>query len=85
MFGVSFANLILLPLVGMIVVLLSPLPKEIGVILIVSLLVPLAVNNVNIAALYDCKPYDVTAIVFFSTVLFLFLIYFDLKVLKWIF
>lgn len=84
-FGVSFAKLVLLPLVGMIVVLLSPLPKEIGVILIVSLLVPLAVNNVNIAALYDCKPYDVTAIVFFSTVLFLFLIYFDLKVLKWIF
>jgi len=81
----SFVKLIFLPIVGIIVVFLSPLPNDIGAILIISLLVPLAVNNVNIAALYDCKPYDVTAIVFFSTVLFLVLIYFDLKVIDFIF
>jgi len=81
----SFVKLIFLPIIGIIVVFLSPLPNDIGAILIISLLVPLAVNNVNIAALYDCKPYDVTAIVFFSTVLFLVLIYFDLKVIDFIF
>ncbi|MEA3513515.1 MAG: AEC family transporter [Campylobacterota bacterium] len=77
--GVSFSKLILLPTVGIVVVLFSGIPNEIGIILIISLLVPLAVNNVNIAALYDCKPYDVTAIVLVTTVLFLLLIYFELK------
>lgn len=81
----SFVKLIFLPLVGMIVVFISPLPNDIAAILIISLLVPLAVNNVNIAALYDCKPYDVTAIVFLSTVLFLVLIYFDLRVIELVF
>ncbi len=81
----SFVKLIFLPIVGIGVVFLSPLPNDIGAILIISLLVPLAVNNVNIAALYDCKPYDVTAIVFLSTVLFLVLIYFDLKVIDFVF
>ena len=81
----SFVKLIFLPIIGICVVFVSPLPNDIAAILIISLLVPLAVNNVNIAALYDCKPYDVTAIVFFSTVLFLVLIYFDLKVLKFLY
>jgi len=84
-FSTSFVKLIFLPIVGIVVVFLSPLPNDIGAILIISLLVPLAVNNVNIAALYDCKPYDVTAIVFLSTVLFLVLIYFDLRVIDFIF
>jgi len=81
----SFIKLIFLPIVGIVVILLSPLPNDLGAILIVSLVVPLAVNNVNISALYDCKPYDVTAIVFLSTILFLILIYFDLRVIDFIF
>jgi hypothetical protein len=81
----SFVKLIFLPIIGILVVFISPLPNDIAAILIISLLVPLAVNNVNIAALYDCKPYDVTAIVFFSTVLFLVLIYFDLRVIEFVF
>lgn len=81
----SFVKLIFLPIVGIGVLFISPLPNEIGAILIVSLLVPLAVNNVNISALYDCKPYDVTAIVFLSTILFLILIYFDLRVIDFLF
>ncbi len=81
----SFAKLVFVPFIGVVVILLSPLPNEIGAILTVSLLVPLAVNNVNMAALYDCRPYDVTAIVLISTLLFLFLIYFDLEIIKYIF
>jgi len=81
----SFIKLIFVPAVGVGIVLLSGLPNEIASILIISLLVPLAVNNVNIASLYNCKPYDVTAVVFVSTVLFLFLIYIDLEIIKYIF
>ena len=82
---VSFIKLIFVPAIGIIVVLIAGLPSDIASILIISLLVPLAVNNVNIAALYDCKPYDVTAVVFVSTILFLFFIYFDLELIKLIF
>ena len=70
---VSFTKLIFIPIIGIIVVLISGFDTQIAYILIVSLSLPLAVNNVNIAALYDCKPYDVTAVVFTSTVLFLIL------------
>lgn len=84
-FSTSFAKLVFVPVVGIIVLSFSSLPDDLSAILMVSLLVPLAVNNVNMAALYDCKPYDVTAIVLISTVLFLFLIYFDLEIIKYIF
>ena len=83
--SVSFIKLIFVPVIGIIVILLAGIPNEIATILMVSLLVPLAVNNVNIAALYKCKPYDVTAVVFISTVLFLILIYFDLEIIKLLF
>ncbi|MEA3552911.1 MAG: AEC family transporter [Campylobacterota bacterium] len=82
---VSFIKLIFVPAVGVGVVLISGLPNDVASILVISLLVPLAVNNVNIASLYNCKPYDVTAVVFVSTVLFLILIYFDLEAIKYLF
>lgn len=84
-FSTSFAKLVFVPFIGLIVLYFSGLPNELAMILMVSLAVPLAVNNVNIAALYDCKPYDVTAIVLVSTALFLGLIYFELELLRWIF
>ena len=83
--SVSFSKLILVPLVGLIVILNSSLPNDIASILMVSLFVPLAVNNVNIAALYKCKPYEVTAIILVSTVLFLIMIYGDLELVKYFF
>ena len=84
-FGVSLAKLVLVPIIGLIVLQFSGLPNELAMILMVSLFVPLAVNNVNMAALYNCKPYDVTAIVLISTGLFLALIYFELELLKIVF
>ena len=81
----TFVKLIILPIVGIIFSYLFNLPSDIAKILIVSLAVPLAVNTVNISALYDCKPYEVTYIVFLSTVLFLLLFYFDLEIINRIF
>ncbi len=81
----TIAKLIFVPLVGVVVLQLSGLDTELSMILMVSLLVPLAVNNVNIAALYDCRPYDVTAIVLLSTLLFMVLVYFELELLRGLF
>jgi len=81
----SFAKLIFVPIIGVIVLSLSTLPDQYASILMVSLLVPLAVNNVNIAALYDCKPYDVTSVVLVSTAIFLAIVYFNISIINYIF
>ena len=84
-FWVSGAKLIFVPVVAIIVLQFSSLPNELASILMVSLIVPLAVNNVNIAALYNCKPLDVTSVVLVSTIIFLILAYFDLEIIKGLF
>jgi predicted permease len=40
-------------------------------IILLELLVPLAVTNVNLSSLYDCKPIDVTTLVFLTSLLFI--------------
>lgn len=84
-FLVSGVKLIVVPLIGILVLQYSSLPNELAAILMVSLIVPLAVNNVNMAALYNCKPLDVTSIVMVSTLIFLVLAYFDLEIIKGLF
>ncbi|HHD78592.1 MAG TPA: transporter, partial [Epsilonproteobacteria bacterium] len=36
-----------------------------------EMMVPLAVANINLASLYECKPKDVTSLILISTVLFI--------------
>ena len=75
---ISFVKLIFIPIIGMIVLSFFTIDTQIAKIFMLSLIVPLAVNNVNISALYNCKPYEVTSAILVSTVLFLFVLYFDL-------
>jgi len=81
----TFVKLIVLPIVGISFAYMFNLPSDIAKILIVSLSVPLAVTTVNISALYNCKPYEVTYIIFLSTLLFLFLFYFELEFINMVF
>jgi len=83
--SVSFAKLIVLPAVGIVFMLFSDLNAETSMILIISLFAPLAVTNVNLAALYDCKPSATAGVIFVSSFLFLFLVYFDIEIVKYIF
>ena len=81
---ISFVKHILLPLVGIVIVLnFTNLNSYVASILIMELMVPLAVNNVNIAALYNCKPLDVAASVLSSTSLFVFFLYFYIEIIKY--
>jgi len=75
--SISIAKLIVLPIIGINIAIFMGLSAEVTKILAMSLAVPLAVNNVNIASLYNCKPYAVTASVLISSILFLFIFYFD--------
>lgn len=80
-FFTTVVKILLLPAVGIVVALAFEIEPFIAGILIISLATPLAVNNVNLAALYDCKPLDVTSVVLFSTITFLLCFYFLLQVI----
>jgi malate permease and related proteins len=81
---ISFVKHILLPVVGIIIVLsFTNLNSYVASILIMELMVPLAVNNVNLAALYNCKPFNVAASVLISTALFAFFLYFNIEIIKY--
>jgi predicted permease len=47
---------------------IKPLVQE---IILMEMLVPLAVANINLASLYDCHPKDVTSLILLSTILFI--------------
>lgn len=83
--NIVFIKHILLPAVGLAVILYFDMNPYISAILFMELMVPLAVNNVNLAALYNCKPHDTTAAILLTTVAFLCLIYFYLELIHYFF
>ncbi|MDH3324445.1 MAG: AEC family transporter [Candidatus Peregrinibacteria bacterium] len=72
-----FAKFMILPALGLLGLYLSErfldfaVPTLIKQIFMLQLFVPLAVNNVNLASLFNCKPRIVSELVFFTTLLFL--------------
>lgn len=60
---VPFATALLLSFIS-----LSPTIKA---ILLMEMLTPLAVANINLASLYECRPKDVTTLILLSTLLFI--------------
>lgn len=73
--NISLFKHLILPVVGLFVILFFELPAFVGAIIFMELFVPLAVNNVNIASLYKCKPIDTTFSVLVSSFVFIFLMY----------
>lgn len=75
---------ILLPGVAFIVLINIELESMIKGIIFIELMMPLAVANVNLASLYDCSPKVVTALVFFSSILFLGVIFIATQILVYL-
>lgn len=75
---------VVLPLTAFGVLYSLDLEPMIKGIIFIELMMPLAVANVNIASLYDCKPRLVTALVFVSSFLFLGIIFVAVKVLSYL-
>jgi len=74
---------ILLPLISFILLLNIDIDKMIKGIIFIELLMPLAIANVNLASLYECKPKVVTALVFVSSILFLGVIFIGVSLLQY--
>ncbi|MDD3343838.1 MAG: AEC family transporter [Sulfurospirillaceae bacterium] len=69
---VSLLKFILTPIAAAFILFVwLPIPYIAATLVFLELIVPLAVTNVNLSALYDCKPLDVTALIFFTSLLFI--------------
>ncbi|MBN2816592.1 MAG: AEC family transporter [Campylobacterales bacterium] len=75
---------LLLPFISFIILSMLDIDRMIKGILFIELLMPLAVANVNLASLYDCKPRIVTALVFVSSLLFLGVIFVGVIILEYL-
>ena len=73
---VNLMKFLLLPLLAFFILQLTSLPMMIKGIIFMELFMPLAVANVNLGSLYHCKPEDITALIFISSLLFLGLSFF---------
>ena len=75
---------LILPILAFVVLYNIELDSMIKGVIFIELLMPLAVANVNLASLYNCEPKVVTALVFITSILFLIIILFGVKVLTYL-
>ena len=80
---ISF-KFIVLPLIAFLVLRSIDLEPMIKGIIFIELMMPLAIANVNLASLYDCRPKLVTALVFISSFIFLGAIFVGVEVLVYL-
>lgn len=71
---------IIIPLATALILSYTDLPLIVQGIIFMEMMVPLAVANINLASLYDCRPKDVTSLILLSTLLFMPILF----ILSWI-
>jgi len=75
---------LVLPLVTFVVLGFFELESMIKGVLFMELIMPLAIANVNLASLYNCKPKTVTSLVLISSVAFLAIIFVAISILEYL-
>lgn len=78
--GTLGQKFVIIPLATAFILSLTDMPLFVQGVLFMEMMVPLAVANINLASLYDCRPKDVTSLILLSTLLFIPLLF----VLSWI-
>ena len=66
-----FIKFIIMPLISLVILYLLNVKGIALKSTILEVLVPMAITNVSLASIFDCKPKDVTTIVFISSLLFI--------------
>jgi len=69
--GTISQKFIIIPLATAIILSFTNLPLFVQGVIFMEMIVPLAVANINLASLYNCKPKDVTSLILLSTLLFM--------------
>lgn len=81
---ISFSKHILLPIIGIIVVVnFTNFNPMIASILVMELMMPLAVNNVNFSVVYNTKPTDVAATILVSSAIFIAILHFYIEIIDY--
>jgi predicted permease len=61
---------IIIPLVTAFILSFTDLSLFVQGVILMEMMVPLAIANINLASLYDCRPKEVTALILLSTLIF---------------
>jgi len=69
--GTMSQKFLIIPLATALILSYTDLPLYVQGVIFMEMMVPLAVANINLASLYDCKPKDVTSLILLSTLLFI--------------
>ena len=69
--GTISQKFIIVPLATAFILSLTHLPLFVQGVIFMEMMVPLAVANINLASLYNCRPKDVTSLILLSTLLFM--------------
>ncbi len=69
--GVMSHKFIIIPFVTAFILSFTELSYFVQSIILMEMMVPLAVANINLASLYDCRPKEVTALILLSSVIFI--------------
>ena len=68
--GTLSQKFLFVPFFSALILSLTDLPLFVQAVILMEMMTPLAVANINLASLYDCRPQDVTALILLSTLLF---------------
>lgn len=81
---ISFVKHILLPIIGILIIIsFTNLNSLVASILIMELMMPLAVNNVNFSVIYNTKPTDVAATILVSSAIFVAILHFYIEIIDY--
>jgi len=69
--GTLSQKFIFIPLATILILSLTNIPLFVQAVILMEMMTPLAVANINLASLYDCRPKDVTTLILLSTLLFI--------------
>jgi len=69
--GTLSQKFLFVPLLSALILSLTGLPPFVQAVILMEMMTPLAVANINLASLYDCRPQDVTTLILLSTLLFI--------------
>jgi len=79
---VNIVKFVLLPGLAFFILQFTALSPMIKGVILMELCMPLAVANVNLGSLYHCKPEDITALIFISSLIFLGLSFFIFNIIE---
>ena len=72
--GVLGQKFILIPIATYIILQFIDISSFVKNILLMQMLTPLAIANINLASLYDCRAKDVSSLILISTIIFIFVL-----------